>query len=215
MPPRRDEKSPSRRLQPPAATGASLKFSRLSLSLRDGCLQREQTHSRGGARQPAGVCRFLNAIVGWGVAGRREQQVPDRAQRPTTSSAALVQFDHVAVRVAHENTLCRRAKTHRPTTQSVRGNWLDPRRGARGCRARRVAQPMSGHGQAAQRRPAPLGTPARRVRPREWAFREEHGVDRGVLRGFKRLPLTLSGECRRKRVPPGRRGCPGTTVQSA
>ena len=35
---------------------------------------------------------------------------------------------------------------------------------------------------------------ARRVRPREWAFREEHAVDRRVLRGFKRLPLTLSAE---------------------
>ena len=28
------------------------------------------------------------------------------------------------------------------------------------------------------------GIPARRVRPREWAFREEHAVDRRVLRGF-------------------------------
>ena len=30
--------------------------------------------------------------------------------------------------------------------QSVRGTWLDPRRGVRGCRARCAAQPMSGHG---------------------------------------------------------------------
>ena len=43
-----------------------------------------------------------------------------------------------------------------------------------------------------------MGTPARRVGPREWAFREEHAVDGGVLRGFKRLPLTLSLQFVRK-----------------
>jgi hypothetical protein len=53
----------------------------------------------------------------------------------------------------------------RASDQSVRGHPTPPRRGGQGCWGRRDVQPRRAPGQAAQHPPAPLATPALRVRP--------------------------------------------------